>query len=107
MLRNEGIQIQVCKNDYVKCADMELSRRKIRDRLHNYFTYKNPYRYLDILPKFFKSYNDTLHSTTSIAPSRETDAYVPAICRSMEAKRRLVRFAVDTFRVGQHVRICK
>jgi len=34
---------------------------------------------MDVLPKIFKAYNDTIHSTTGMAPSRVTDADVLAI----------------------------
>ena len=42
-----------------------------------------------------------------MVPSRLTDADVLAIWRRMDAKRRRVRFATATYRVGQHVRTTK
>jgi len=72
ILRDEGIQFQVCRNPDVKCAVIERGQRTIRDSLYNYFTYKNTLRYIDILPKFVKAYNDTVHSTAGMAPSRVT-----------------------------------
>jgi len=85
MLPHEGIQFQVCKNPYVNCAVVDRAHRTIRDRLYKYFTYKNTYRYIDVLPKFVKAYNDKVHPTTGMAPSRVTDADVLAICRRMES----------------------
>ena len=52
MLRDEGIQFQVCRNPDVKCAVVERVHRTIRGRLFNYFTFSNSYRYIDVLPKF-------------------------------------------------------
>jgi hypothetical protein len=69
MLRYEGIQFQVCKNPVVKCAVVERAHRTIRDRLLKYFTFKNTYRYIDVLSKFVKAYNDTVHTTTGMEPS--------------------------------------
>ena len=86
---------------------MEHAHRIIRDRLYKYFTYKNTYRYIDVLPKFVKAYNDTVHSTTGIASSRVTDAFVHAKYRRMEINRQRVRVATVMFRVGQHVGINK
>jgi len=109
MLRDEGIQFQVCSNSDFKRAVVERVHRTIRDRFYKYFTYRNKYRYIDVLPKFVKVYNDTVHSTTDMAPSRVTDSDVLAIWKMMEAaRRRRFRFAkAAKFRVGQLVRIRK
>jgi len=104
MLRDEGIQFRVCRNSDVKCADVERAQRTIRERLYTYFTYKNTFRYIDVLPKFVRAYNDTVHSTTCMAPSRVTHSDVLAIWKRMN--RRRIRVAVK-FSVGQHVRISK
>ena len=69
MLRDEGIQFQVYRNPDLKYAVVERAHRTIRDRLFTFFTYKNSYRYIDNLPKFVKAYNDTVHTTTGMAPS--------------------------------------
>ena len=87
MLRDEGIQFQVCINPVVKCAVVERVHRTIRDRLFKYFTFSNSYRYMDVLPNFLKAYNDTVHTTSGMAPSRVTDADVHTIWRRMEARR--------------------
>jgi len=107
MLKREGIQFQVCRNHDVKCGVVEPAHRTIRGRLYKYFSYKNTYRYIDVLPKFVKAYNDTVHSATGMAPSRGTDSDVLAIGKRMEARRRGVRVAKAEFRVGQHVRISR
>jgi len=107
MLKREGIKFLVCRNPDVKCSVVERAHRTIRDRLYKYFTYKNTFRYIDVLQKFVKAYNETVHSATGMAPSRVTDSDVPAIWKSMEVRRRGVRVAKAEFRVGQHVRISK
>jgi len=107
MLKREGIQFQVCRNPDVKCCVIERAHRTIRDRPYKYFTYKNTYRYIDVLPKFVRAYNDTVHSATGMAPSRVSDSDVLAIWKRMEARRRGVRLAKAKFRVGQHLLISK
>ena len=97
----------MCRNPDVKCSVVERAHRTIRDRLYKYFTYKNTYRYIDVLLKFIRAYNDTIHSATGIAPSRVTDSDVLAMWNGMEARRRGVRFAKAKFCVEQHVRISK
>ena len=54
---------------YVR-AVVERAYTTIRDRLFIYFTFKNTYRYIDVLPKFVKAYNETVHPTKGVAPSR-------------------------------------
>jgi len=88
MLRVGRIQFQVCRNPDLKCAVVERVYRTIRDKIYKYFTHKNMYRYIDVLPKFFKTYNDMVHSTTGMANSRLTDSYVPSIWKRMEEARR-------------------
>jgi len=107
MLRDEGIQFQVCRNFDVKCAVVERAQRTIRDRLHKYLTHKNTFRYIDVLPKFVRAFNDTVHSTTGMAPSRVTDSDVLTIWKRMHRHRRRIRVAKVKFNVGQHVRISK
>ena len=65
MLRDEGNHFQVCKNPDVKCAFVERAQRKIRDRLYKYLTYKNTFRYIDVLPKFVRVYNEQSRATHS------------------------------------------
>jgi len=101
MLRDDwGIQFQVCRNPDLKCAVVERVHRTIRDSVPKYFTYKNTYRYIDVLPKYVKAYNDTVHWTTGMAPSLVTDSDLLAISKRMEALRQgRVRVAKATFRV--------
>jgi hypothetical protein len=57
MLKHEGIQLQVWKNPDVKCSVVERVQRTLRDRFNKYFTFKNSYRYIDVLHKFVSAYN--------------------------------------------------
>jgi len=101
VLKREGIQFQVCRNSDIKCSVVKRAYQTIRDRLYKYFTYKNTYRYVDVLPKFVRAYNDTVHSATCMAPSRVTDSDVLAIWKRMEDRRPGVGVAKAKFRLGQ------
>jgi len=80
MLRDVwDIQFEVCSDTDLKCAVVERMHRTIRDKTYKHFTHKNTYRYVDVLPKFVKGYNETVHSTTGMPPSRMTDLDVIAI----------------------------
>jgi len=69
MLRDEASQFQVCENPDVKCAVVERAHWTLRNRPFKYFTSCNSYCYIDVLPKFVKAYNDTVHTTIAMAPS--------------------------------------
>jgi len=108
LLKREGIEFQVCRNPDVKCAVVELVNRTLRDKLHRYFPYNNTYKYIDVLPKFVKGYNATVHSTTGMAPADVSDTDVLTIRNKMRGKvGKTQRLSKLKFRVGQHVRISK
>ena len=88
----------------MKCSVVERDHTTIRDRLNKYFTNKNTYRYIDVLPKFVKAY-DTVYSKTGKVPSKVSDSDILAIWKRMEEKGRRIRVIRARFRVGQHVRI--
>jgi len=108
LLKREGIEFQVCRNPDVKCAVVERVNRTMCDKLHRYFTYKNTYKYIDVLPKFVRGYNATVHSTTGMAPADVSDTDVLTIWDKMRGKASTnQRLSKLKFRVGQHVRISK
>jgi hypothetical protein len=77
------------------------------DRLYKYFTHKTTYRYIDVIPKFFRAYNDTEHSATAMAPSKVGDSDILATLNKNCARQSKIKTAVGKFRAGQHVRISK
>jgi transposase len=86
LLKREGIEFQVCRNPDVKCSVVERVNRTLRDKLYRYFTYKNTYRFIHVLPKFVAEYNATVHSTTGMAPGDVRDTDVLAIWNKMQNK---------------------
>ena len=107
LLRREGIEHRTCRNPDVKCSVAERVQRTIREKLNKFFTYKNSYRYIDVLQKFAVAYNKTVHSTTGMAPVEINDSNVLDIWNRMEERRRRIRTVAPKYKVGQHVRISK
>ena len=70
----------------MKWSDVERAQRTIRYRLYRYFTNTNKHKYIDVLKKFVEDYNDTIHSTTGMAPSNVTDSNVHAILKKINKK---------------------
>jgi hypothetical protein len=88
-------------------AVIERAQRTIRNKLNEYFTYKNKYRFIDVLPQFVPSYNATVHNTNGMALVRVTDSDVLAIWTRMNKIDRKIPIAKLRYRLGQHVRISK
>jgi transposase InsO family protein len=100
MLKHENIPFQVCRNPDVKCAVVEHVQRTLREKIFEYFTYSNSHRYIDVLPKFVRAYNNTVHRSTGMAPSKVTEMGVLAICKRMKEKSSTIRTAKPKLRVG-------
>jgi hypothetical protein len=47
---------------------VERLQRTIKDRLYRHFTHTSSYRYIDDLQNLTNAYNDSVHSTTKVAP---------------------------------------
>ena len=77
----------------------------IRAKLYRYFTFKNSYRYIDVLADFVAGYNATVHSSTGIAPANVTDLDVLTIWKRLQKK--CTRVIKSKYSVGQHVRISR
>jgi hypothetical protein len=59
------------------------------------------------LPKFVEAYNDTVHSTTGMAPSKVSDRDILATWKRLQQREQRIRSARAKHRVGQHVRISR
>jgi transposase InsO family protein len=68
LLTANDIRHYTSENDDIKCAVVERFNRTILTKLFKYFTYKNTYHFLDILPSLIKSYNATFHRSIKMAP---------------------------------------
>jgi hypothetical protein len=55
-------------NSETKAAVVERFNRTIKERMWRYFTYKNTYRYIDILEKLIDSYNNSYHRSIKTKP---------------------------------------
>ena len=86
-----------------KAAIAERVQRTIKSKILKYFTYKNTYRYIDILQKFAESYNATHHSTLKMSPNK---AYNLNRSRKHMQAKPIVRER-KKFSVGSHVRVSR
>jgi hypothetical protein len=72
LLKREGILFHVCRNPDVKCSVVERAQRTVRENMYKYFTYKDTRRYVDVLERLVRAYNDTPHTAAGLAREYQT-----------------------------------
>jgi hypothetical protein len=69
MLLEEGIHWYSTENPDIKASLVERFNRTIKQRIYRYLTYKNTYRYVDVLPDLVQAYNRSWHRSIGMAPA--------------------------------------
>ena len=67
--KDEKIKLFYTEDDVNKGALIERSNRNMKRIIHAYLTEFHTRRYLDVLQKIIKSYNDTYHSSIGMSPN--------------------------------------
>ena len=106
LLKSNDIIFFTSNND-TKAAIVERFNRTLRSKLWRYFTSSKQQRYVDALPHIVQSYNDKVHSTTGMAPSKVTVYNGETIWRKMYQFGHRKKYKKPKFKVGDHVRISK
>ena len=58
------------ENDDVKCSLVERLNRTLQDKIWRIFTLQGTHRWVDILQRVVKSYNNTVHSKLKVTPAQ-------------------------------------
>jgi hypothetical protein len=109
LLDGQGVEMRVCRIPDEKCAIVERFNRTLKSKLYKWFKRTNSYRYVDVLDKFITGYNNTMHSSTGMAPSLVSDKDVLHKWERMRKRQAKIRKAKapPIYSVGQTVRISK
>ena len=95
-----------------KAALVERFNRTIKSYIYRFFTYKQTYRYIDVLPSLVDGYNRRKHSAHGMAPVKVTtenqDKVFSTLYPQLTGKER-VKAVKDFkhFQIGNHVRLRK
>ncbi|GFT88590.1 uncharacterized transposon-derived protein F54H12.3 [Trichonephila clavipes] len=103
MLKRYKIHHYSTKSE-TKCAILERAHRTLRERLYRAFTYRNSYKYYDILPELVHSYNHSIHRAHGFEPTKLTTD------DELELYKHLYHSNVDpqfSFTAGDIVRLSK
>lgn len=110
-LKTKGIQLNF---PYIqskqKASFVERVIRTIKTKIYKYFTSKGPKfrKYIDVLPAIIKSYNESVHSTTKMAPANFQVRDTVQVYRNIRAKTRRNDIPQNAkFRIGDFVRIVR
>lgn len=104
-LSEHGVKYFTTKNPDVKAAVVERVNRTLKSRMWRYLTYKNTYKYIDVLSNLVSAYNNTRHRSIKMKPvevSRENTFEVWMTLYGKSGKS-----ITPKLKVGHHVRITK
>lgn len=107
-MKDNEITFSTTQNPDIKCSIAERCIRTIKSKLFKYLTYKNTYRYIDVLDDAAHSYNNSYHKTIKMTPSEVNDKNILHVYRSIEESHKSsVKNKRPKQKVGDHVRITK
>lgn len=111
LAKNNGFEHFHSQSEH-KAALVERFNRTIKTYLYRYFSYKQTYRYLDVLPYFVDAYNRRVHSAHGKAPIKVTQKNQHEVFQTLypqlsQADHDKAKREDKQFKVGDHVRISK
>ena len=69
MLKLHDIHFYTSENEDIKAAIVERFNRTLKTKMYKYFTFKNTWRYIDVLQNLVDSYNATHHRSIGMSPN--------------------------------------
>ena len=106
-LKRQGVNFHTTHNPDIKGAIIERFNRTLKTKMYKYFTKNNTYRYLDVINNLLTSYNNSVHSTISMPPSKVNPRNIYSVWQKMNSLRAKIPHGRVKFKVGDLVRITK
>ena len=94
-------------NSEIKASVIERLNRTLKNKMYRYFTYKNTWKYIDKLPSFLKSYNNSYHRSIRMKPSQVTKKNDGVVWDTLYGKSISEPIGRFVFNIGDKVRISK
>jgi transposase InsO family protein len=108
-LKRHGVRFFTIKSQF-KAALAERFNRTLKSKIYRYFTHTGTQRWIEVLPDFLESYNNSVHRSIGMIPSnvnRETEMDLWEKQEDEGAQKVTSRNPSFKFRLGQHVRLSK
>lgn len=91
-----------------KSAIVERLNRTIKNKMYREFTAQGSYRWLEILPKIIREYNNSFHSSIGMPPNKVTAKNEKLVLTRLNSRVNVKSVSVKPkFKIGQRVRISK
>lgn len=111
LLTEENIKHVGTDNEEIKCACVERTIRTLKQKTYKYFTHFGKQRYIDVIQKIVKAYNNTVHSAIGRKPHEVNSDNVKEVYNYLYngkgRYKKLEMLPKDTpkFKIGDHVKI--
>ena len=106
-MKERNIKLFSTENETVKAAMVERFNRTIRGKIHRFITFKNNLRYIDEMQNFIDAYNDTVHTSTGVAPNKVDSSNIDNIWYRLYENPSNGQKHKPKLSPGDHVRISK
>lgn len=87
-----------------KASVIERFNLTLRNKLHRIFTHRGSYKYIDVLDKVVKSYNESIHRSTGYAPNDVTPELESTIFKKLYSFQPVTKYTLE---LNDQVRITK
>jgi len=86
-------------NPDIKGAIIERFNRILKTRMYKYFTKNDTYRYLNVINNLLVGYNNSVHSTIGMAPSKVNPSNIYSVWQKMNSLRAKIPEGCAKFKV--------
>jgi len=108
LLKKENIEIYFAKGvSSHKACIAERWIRTLKTRLWRYFSHNNTHRYIDVLGKVVKGYNNSKHSSINCAPSSVNASNFLSVWKKLYCGKFIIKNVKARLKEGEYVRISK
>ena len=107
MLKRHDIHFYTSENEDIKAAVVERFNRTLKTKMYRYFTYKNTWRYINVLQDLVDSYNATHHRSIGMAPNEVSAINEPLVRSRLYPLKPDVDKQRWRYRIGDTVRISR
>jgi len=104
MLKRHNIHFYTSENENIKASVAERFNRTLKTKMYRYFTFKNTWRYVDVLQALIDSYDATHHRSSGMSPN-EVNANSEELVLSRQYPAKSARKLCWRYNVGDTVRI--